>query len=171
MVTLTEEAKNKVSELLSHETEDMALRVAVRPGGCSGFSYEMYFDTDKAEDDVEKLFETFEEIPSFEPKNKDSLVKDSKSDIETVSKVKNINDHFSKNLSIDLNDRLAFIKNLFDGDTKTYDKVLSQIVTFESWAEVSTFLETQVKIEYNDWNDKEEIAKRFSTILKKHFDF
>ena len=35
----------------------MALRVAVRPGGCSGFSYEMYFDTDKAEDDVEKLFD------------------------------------------------------------------------------------------------------------------
>ena len=57
MVTLTEEAKNKVSELLSQETEDMALRVAVRPGGCSGFSYEMYFDTDKAEDDVEKLFD------------------------------------------------------------------------------------------------------------------
>ena len=119
----------------------------------------------------EKLFETFEEIPSFEPKNKDSLAKDSKLDIETVPEVKNINDHFSKNLSIDLNDRLAFIKNLFDGDTNTYDKVLSQIVTFESWAEVSTFLETQVKIEYNDWNDKEEIAKRFSTILKKHFDF
>ena len=57
MVTLTEEAKNKVSELLSQETEDMALCVAVRPGGCSGFSYEMYFDTDKAEDDVEKLFD------------------------------------------------------------------------------------------------------------------
>ena len=117
----------------------------------------------------EKLFETFEEIPSFEPKNKDSLVKDSKSDIETVSKVKNINDHFAKNLSIDLNDRLAFIKNLFDGDTKAYDKVLSQIVSFESWAKVSTFLETQVKIEYNNWHDKEEISKRFSTILKKHF--
>ncbi|HJL91497.1 MAG: iron-sulfur cluster insertion protein ErpA [Acidimicrobiales bacterium] len=56
MVTLTEEATKKVTELLSQETEDMALRVAVRPGGCSGFSYEMYFDTDKAEDDVEKLF-------------------------------------------------------------------------------------------------------------------
>ncbi|HAQ04989.1 MAG: HesB/IscA family protein [Acidimicrobiales bacterium] len=57
MVTLTEEAQKKVSELLSQETEDMALRVAVRPGGCSGFSYEMYFDTDKAEDDIEKLFD------------------------------------------------------------------------------------------------------------------
>ncbi len=57
MVTLTEEATKKVTELLAQETEDMALRVAVRPGGCSGFSYEMYFDTDKAEDDVEKLFD------------------------------------------------------------------------------------------------------------------
>ena len=57
MVTLTEEARKKVSELLSQETEEMVLRVAVRPGGCSGFSYEMYFDTDKAEDDVEKLFD------------------------------------------------------------------------------------------------------------------
>ena len=57
MVTLTEEARKKVSELWSQETEEMDLRVAVRPGGCSGFSYEMYFDTDKAEDDVEKLFD------------------------------------------------------------------------------------------------------------------
>ncbi|HJM38458.1 MAG: iron-sulfur cluster assembly accessory protein [Acidimicrobiales bacterium] len=57
MVTLTEEATKKVTELLAQETEEMALRVAVRPGGCSGFSYEMYFDTDKAEDDVEKLFD------------------------------------------------------------------------------------------------------------------
>ena len=57
MVTLTEEARKKVTELLAQETEEMALRVAVRPGGCSGFSYEMYFDTDKAEDDVEKLFD------------------------------------------------------------------------------------------------------------------
>jgi iron-sulfur cluster assembly protein/iron-sulfur cluster insertion protein len=30
---------------------DLALRVAVRPGGCSGFSYEMFFDTDVAADD------------------------------------------------------------------------------------------------------------------------
>ena len=57
MVTLTEEATKKVTGLLAQETEDMALRVAVRPGGCSGFSYEMYFDTDKAEDDVEKTFD------------------------------------------------------------------------------------------------------------------
>ncbi|MGZ6954666.1 MAG: HesB/IscA family protein, partial [Acidimicrobiia bacterium] len=30
----------------------LSLRVAVRPGGCSGFSYEMFFDADVADDDV-----------------------------------------------------------------------------------------------------------------------
>ena len=77
MVTLTEEATKKVTELLAQETEEMALRVAVRPGGCSGFSYEMYFDTDKAEDDVEKLFDEVRVV--VDPSSAELLVGDRKS--------------------------------------------------------------------------------------------
>ena len=52
MITLTDAATTKVDELIKDEAEsDLALRVAVRPGGCSGFSYEMFFDTDIADDD------------------------------------------------------------------------------------------------------------------------
>jgi iron-sulfur cluster assembly protein/iron-sulfur cluster insertion protein len=52
MITLTETAAVKVKELLEAEGAlDMALRVAVRPGGCSGFSYEMFFDSDITDDD------------------------------------------------------------------------------------------------------------------------
>lgn len=52
MITLTDAAASKVRELLAAEgADDLALRVAVRPGGCSGFSYEMYFDGDVAADD------------------------------------------------------------------------------------------------------------------------
>jgi iron-sulfur cluster assembly accessory protein len=52
-VTLTDGAAAKVAELLAQEgAEDLSLRVAVRPGGCSGFSYEMFFDTDQAGDDL-----------------------------------------------------------------------------------------------------------------------
>jgi len=52
MITLTETATSKVAELIKAEgEEELALRVAVRPGGCSGFSYEMFFDTDIAADD------------------------------------------------------------------------------------------------------------------------
>ena len=58
-VTLTDVAASKVAELLAQEDIDgLALRVAVRPGGCSGFSYEMFFDADMAEDDVIREFGT-----------------------------------------------------------------------------------------------------------------
>src|SRR5438270_2248054 len=50
---LTDAATAKVRELLDAEGDPaLALRVAVRPGGCSGFSYEMFFDGDIASDDV-----------------------------------------------------------------------------------------------------------------------
>ncbi len=53
MITLTDAAAAKVKDLIDAEGEpDLALRVAVRPGGCSGFSYEMFFDSDVASDDV-----------------------------------------------------------------------------------------------------------------------
>jgi iron-sulfur cluster assembly protein/iron-sulfur cluster insertion protein len=53
MITLTDRAVGKVGELISAEGEEgLALRVAVRPGGCSGFSYEMFFDTDRDSEDL-----------------------------------------------------------------------------------------------------------------------
>jgi iron-sulfur cluster assembly protein/iron-sulfur cluster insertion protein len=53
MITLTEAASSKVKQLMEDETEpELFLRVAVRPGGCSGLSYEMFFDTERAADDV-----------------------------------------------------------------------------------------------------------------------
>ncbi len=53
MIALTDAAADKVKDLIAAEGDDaLALRVAVRPGGCSGFSYEMFFDTDIAADDV-----------------------------------------------------------------------------------------------------------------------
>ena len=52
MITLTPTAATKVKELIDQEGDaSLALRVAVRPGGCSGFSYEMFFDSDVATED------------------------------------------------------------------------------------------------------------------------
>ena len=57
MITVTDSAARKVKELLEAEgATDLALRVAVRPGGCSGFSYEMFFDGDFADDDETAQF-------------------------------------------------------------------------------------------------------------------
>ena len=57
MIALTDAASNKVHELLeAEEQNDLFLRVAVRPGGCSGLSYEMFFDSERASDDVEVTY-------------------------------------------------------------------------------------------------------------------
>ena len=52
-VGLTEAAALKVRSLLSQEgREDLNLRVAVQPGGCSGLIYQLYFDERILEGDV-----------------------------------------------------------------------------------------------------------------------
>ena len=53
MIALTDTATVKVKELMAAEGQpELFLRVAVRPGGCSGMSYEMFFDSEKAADDI-----------------------------------------------------------------------------------------------------------------------
>ena len=52
IITITDGAAQKVSELLALEgNSELALRIAVRPGGCSGYFYEMFFDSEIAHDD------------------------------------------------------------------------------------------------------------------------
>jgi iron-sulfur cluster assembly accessory protein len=59
MIALTDSAATKVDELLKAEGDEaLVLRVAVRPGGCSGFSYEMFFDSEVASDDVLESYGT-----------------------------------------------------------------------------------------------------------------
>ena len=53
VISLTDSAVSKVGELIKQEgNSELALRVAVRPGGCSGYSYEMFFDSEFADDDM-----------------------------------------------------------------------------------------------------------------------
>ena len=56
-IRLTDKAVDKIADLIRDEGEsDLALRVAVRPGGCSGFSYEMFFDSQFEDDDIIEEF-------------------------------------------------------------------------------------------------------------------
>ncbi len=56
-VTVTDFAAGKIRELIAAESDPgLALRMAVRPGGCSGFSYEMYFDSQIDDDDIVEEF-------------------------------------------------------------------------------------------------------------------
>src|SRR3974377_1768558 len=56
-VILTSTAAAKVSSLLAQEgREDLKLRIAVQPGGCSGLRYQLYFDEREIDGDIEAEF-------------------------------------------------------------------------------------------------------------------
>ena len=53
VVLATESAVRKLKELKEAESTDSSfLRMGVKPGGCSGLSYEMFFDTEKSENEI-----------------------------------------------------------------------------------------------------------------------
>lgn len=56
-VNVTDSAVAKIGELIAAEGEEgLALRMAVRPGGCSGFSYELFFDSQVDSSDIIEEF-------------------------------------------------------------------------------------------------------------------
>ena len=56
-ITLTDVAAAKVAALLAQEgRDDLYLRVAVQPGGCSGLRYQLYFDDRNQEGDIARSF-------------------------------------------------------------------------------------------------------------------
>ncbi|MEL1255048.1 hypothetical protein AAEO57_14765 [Flavobacterium sp. DGU38] len=80
-----------------------------------------------------------------------------------------LNEKLARGFHIDLNDRIAFTKNLFGNNTEDYSRVLNQLLTFDSFNEAKEFIETMVKPDYNDWEGKDDYAERFLGIIEKKF--
>ena len=114
---------------------------------------------------LEDLFATAISEPVFV--KKESPVFEEEEVIEQTQK--NLNDVLGKGLKIGLNDRLAFIKNLFDERPEEYQRVISQILTYENLEKAQEFIETFVKPEYNSWEGKESFEERFYKIIEQNF--
>nr|WP_315221318.1 hypothetical protein [uncultured Flavobacterium sp.] len=85
------------------------------------------------------------------------------------SKTATLNEKLAKGFHIDLNDRIAFTKNLFGSSSEDYSRVLNQLLTFDSFAEAKDFIENMVKPDYNNWEGKDDYAERFLDIVEKKF--
>ena len=81
-----------------------------------------------------------------------------------------MNDRLKKGINIWLNDRLAFIRHLFDGNTGDYNRVVSQLNTFNSLEEAKKFIQLVVKPDYKHWAGKEEYEQRFMELVENKFD-
>ncbi|WP_374505296.1 hypothetical protein [Flavobacterium sp.] len=80
-----------------------------------------------------------------------------------------LNEKLAKGIQIDLNDRIAFTKHLFGNDPEDYNRVLNQLITFNTYYETRDFIRDMVKPDYNNWEGKEEYEARFMEIIEKKF--
>ncbi|HSD07567.1 hypothetical protein [Flavobacterium sp.] len=80
-----------------------------------------------------------------------------------------LNDRLIKEITIGLNDRIAFVKHLFGGSNEDYNRVLSQLITFDTFLETKAFIDEMVKPDYNNWEGKEDYEHRFMEIIEKKF--
>ncbi|ARV11905.1 hypothetical protein [Gilvibacter sp. SZ-19] len=87
----------------------------------------------------------------------------------SVDKPLSLNDASAAKAQIGLNDRIAFIKHLFDNKPEDYARVMSQLDTCDSFQQAQDFINGQVKPEYNYWLEKQEVAERFMSIIERRF--
>lgn len=80
-----------------------------------------------------------------------------------------LNEKLAIGINIGLNDRIGFVKNLFADSTEDYNRVISQLNTFNTLQEAHEFIEDMVKPDYNEWKGKEEYEERFMEIVAKKF--
>ncbi|MCG9971476.1 hypothetical protein [Christiangramia crocea] len=101
----------------------------------------------------------YDNLPDFEPVNH----------VQKDNRPRSLNDRLKKGINIGLNERLSYIKHLFDGNTSDYNRVLSQLNTFNSLEEAQKFIDKIVKPDYNNWEGKEDYEERFMAHIENKF--
>ncbi|WP_264566277.1 hypothetical protein [Flavobacterium sp. N3904] len=97
----------------------------------------------------------------------------SNAQLETLEKEEpktiTLNDKLTKGITIGLNDRIAFVKHLFGGNNEDYNRVLNQLITYDTFQDTKNFIDELVKPDYNNWEGKEDYEHRFMEIIEKKF--
>ena len=86
----------------------------------------------------------------------------------SAGSAKSVNARYA-GLKVGLNDRVAFVKHLFNGEDDDFQRVVAALATMESKEECETFLENAVYPDY-DWTQKPEFAERFLALVFARFD-
>ena len=117
---------------------------------------------------VEYIFGDFIAKPETMKNDKDLVTPDTIEQPEPP-KAKSLNDTLSKELQVGLNDRLAFVKHLFDDSMDDYNRVISQLNTIDTEERSVAFITNMVKPEYNQWEGKEAYEERFMDLIARKF--
>ena len=128
----------------------------------------LLFDENNSEkNDVKDVGER--KTPTLEDELQGTISVDVMADLfEKAVPKKSLNDRLQGAIQIDLNDRIAFVKHLFEGSQSDFNRVVSQLNTFKTGQEAKKFVNKMIKPDY-DWSDKEEYESRLFEIIERRF--
>jgi hypothetical protein len=75
----------------------------------------------------------------------------------------------TKSIAIGLNDRIGFVQHLFNDSNEDFNRVISQLNTFDTFEEAKNFINEMVLPDYNYWVGEEDYIERFMEIVEKKF--
>ena len=157
-VNLDEREEEAIMEPAMEKIKDIVAQMPQETQQVDTILEEVVIKTEAPKTELEDLAADYKEMPVFE------RVED------TSAGNKSLNDKLkSSSFNIGLNDRLAFIKHLFEGNAKDYDRVLSQLNTVTSYKEASNFITSVIKPDYGNWEGKEEYEERFMGIIESKY--
>jgi hypothetical protein len=123
--------------------------------------------------EIEKIEDPSEDIQerkdlTLEEELDDTIPVDIIADLFEPLKTSSLNDKLQTNIQIGLNDRIVFVKNLFEGSQEDFNRVISQLNTFKTEKEAKKFISKMVKPDYN-WSEQEELENRLLAIIERRF--
>ena len=156
-------------EIVEEAKEEVPVEVIEEPS----------LDLDDLEEDLFSAVETFDRSTeeaveekksiTLEEELEDTISIDVAADLfEKPVVKKSLNDQIHQNLQIGLNDRIAFVKHLFNGSQGDFNRVVSQLNSFKTEKEARKFIKKMVKPDYN-WAEQEEYETRFMEIVERRF--
>ena len=164
--SIEEDLVNEGIELTIEEVSDSS---TTREEGDDLFSQSDEVIEEAFENELEAVESNNEEITlSLEDELKDTIAADVVADLFENAPKKSLNDKIRDDIQIGLNDRIAFVKNLFGGSQEDFNRVVSQLNSFKTEKEAKKFINKMVKPDYN-WAENEDIEQRFMSIVERKF--
>lgn len=169
------EIKDEIIEPAIEKIKDIVAQMPSNTRQVDDLLEEILPEQKSSGNELEEFAANYQQTPIFERKEAidhegQNRSGEKKNSINTSRrKPRSINEAQQKGLTIGLNDRIAFISHLFDGNPEDYSRILSQISKLNSLEEVISFINDEVKPAHNNWEGKEEFSGRFMTIIEKSF--
>ena len=161
-ILLNEEPLNINAKQLTFETQDIEQPF----DELENLMFSMEQPSNNFKNDVKDVGER--KTSTLEEELEDTISVDEMATLFDAVSPKSLNDSFSKSIQIGLNDRIAFVKNLFNNNQEGFNRVLSQLNTFNTKNEATLFIKNVVKPDYN-WEKHQDLEARFLEIIERRF--